>query len=67
MTIGRKRERITERGAKNARRGDQEVLVFPLFLFLALSQREKRQQERPPGPQKAGGKQMDGPGTLLLV
>jgi hypothetical protein len=44
------------------------LLLFPLFLGSAGdAARKKRQEERPPEPEKAGGKQRDGSDVLLLV
>jgi hypothetical protein len=42
MTLGQKRKLITERGSKNAGSGFQESLVFPLFVLLPVTQREKK-------------------------
>jgi hypothetical protein len=42
MVIAWKRKRIMERGSKNAGRGFQALLLFPLFWVLSVTQREKK-------------------------
>ncbi len=67
MTMGRKRKRVTERVAQNAESVASKRRVSRFLYMCRSCSTRKRQHERPPEPEKAGGKQMDGPGELLLV